>query len=248
MWEQYKHYACQYQRMLNQPPDWAAAESTPEQFACRKPWLPKNKEARILDFGCGWGHQLMALWCAGYHYLEGVELVADQAKICQTAIAGRFEVHYMDGCDFLQGKESVYDLIIMNDVIEHISVDKIATVLHVVYQALVPNGSIVLRTPNMSSLLCAYSRYLDFTHLTGYTEFSLRQLLDLIGFEKHQLVPDQWGWHPGAWRPWVPWRGLGLKGFFNHFIHKTLYYLRGQNPKPTVFGYNIEIYSHKPAS
>ena len=69
------NYESHYARLNGTKPDWDLAEQKPEKYACRKPWLPERKDARILDFGCGWGHQLLALWCAGYTNIEGVELV-----------------------------------------------------------------------------------------------------------------------------------------------------------------------------
>ena len=108
-------YYLHYESMLSHPPDWDVAERNREAFERRSSWLPRNKEAKILDFGCGWGHQLVALWCSGYHNIEGVELVPEQANACKAAAAGRFEVHCMDGREFLGYKTIGYVLVILND-------------------------------------------------------------------------------------------------------------------------------------
>lgn len=239
-------YARHFTRMSNCPPDWEKAERHPSRFACKKPWLPTDHNAKLLDFGCGWGHCLMSLWCAGFRNIIGVELDPEMVRIASECCKGRATIHCADGRDFLRDKKEVFDLVVCNDVLEHFTASEAEDVLRLIYEALVPGGTVVIRTPNMASLLSSYSRYLDITHLSGYTEFSLFQLLDRAGFEDHKVVPDEWGWHPSSWRPWAPWRGLGLRGLLNHCLHRAIYWLRGQAPRPSVFGYNVEVYSHKP--
>ena len=97
----------------------------------------------------------------------------------------------------------------------------------------------------MASLLAAFSRYLDVTHFIGFTEFSLVQCLELAAFEDPRLLRDPTGWQPGAWRPWAPFRGLGLRWLLNVFIHKFVYAARSQRPRPTRFAYNLEVYADK---
>ena len=237
-------YDDHYRRMLNVPPDWAVAAKDPDRFALKAPWLPTSRTARILDFGCGWGKLLMGLWAAGYKNLEGIELAQEQASMARQACAGLVTIYCADGAEYLRDKNSVYDLVILSDVIEHIQPDRVATVLRHIHQSLVPGGTLAIRTPNMASILASFSRYTDITHVAGYTEFSLTQLLDQTGFVDHTFVAEklqQWS----AWRPWAPWRGLGLAGLANIIVHKTLYCLRRQNPKPKEFGYNLEVFTRR---
>lgn len=238
-------YKMHYERMRNRLPDWDAADRNPALFACRRPWLPKDRGARILDLGSGWGNQLLALHAAGYRNIEGVEQDAGMVEIAKRSAAGRIQFHLGEGKEFLANKAESYDLIIVNDVIEHVPVSHASPMIRGIYAALTPGGTVVLRTPNMASVLSAYSRYLDVTHVTGYTEFSIQQILDEGGFIDHQFVQDDWGWRPSTWRPWAPWRGLGVRGAVNHSLHKALYWLRAMQPQPTRFGCNIEVYSRK---
>jgi 2-polyprenyl-3-methyl-5-hydroxy-6-metoxy-1,4-benzoquinol methylase len=242
----FRNYDRHFARMANLPPDWAAAERDPRRFASCKPWLPANRAARILDFGCGWGHQLLYLWCAEYRHLEGVEVSPEQVSVAERAAKGRIQLHCGDGLVFLSGKTSVYDLIVVNDVIEHIPPAMHAGLLKYIYNALAPGGRVVIRTPNMSNCLAAYSRYMDITHVTGFTEWSLMQLMDHGGFCDHRFVAEDLNWRPRTWRPWAPLRGLALRGIANLLVHRFLYTIRNQTPCPRHVGFNIELYSHKP--
>lgn len=238
-----KHYG----RMGNVPPNRASVSQADTSYISAKPWLPASKDARILDFGCGWGHQLVSLWQVGYRHLEGVEISQRQAAIAESALVNRASIYCMDGREFLKSRSCAYDLITLNDVIEHFSPNDALALLEALWTALKDGGRLVIRTPNMSSLLASYSRYLDVTHLAGYTEWSLMQLLDIAGFVDHRLVESTW-WEPRSWRPWLPLRGLGLRPALNHAIHRALYAVRCQYPVPKCFDYNFELYSHKPQS
>ena len=240
----FKNYDKHYIRTGNHEPDWDSAEMCPARYACAKPWLPKDRQAKILDFGCGWGHQLLGLWCAGYKDIEGVELVPEQAATAVRCAGDRAAITCMDGREFLAEKKNLYDLIILNDVLEHIPTGEAVPLLQLIREALRPGGTVALRVPNMANVVAPYSRYLDITHVAGYTEFSLMQLLDLAGFDGHHVVPEDLSLR--SWRPWIPWRGLKLTTRLNILGHEILYWLRHTNPCPTVFGTNVEVYSCKP--
>lgn len=243
--EAYDLYAEHYARMENQACDWEAASRAPARFASRRPWLPASKEARILDLGCGWGHQLMELWCAGYRNLEGVDHSPGQAEATRRAAGDRIQVHCADGRSFLRGRPGWFDLIVLNDVLEHVPLGEVREFLRDLRGALAKDGVLVVRTPNMSSLLAAHSRFIDVTHLTGFTEASLVQLLEQCGFTGHRFFAFelQWRWH--EWRPWLPVRGMPLKAILNAWMHRVLYWLRGQKPRPTQFGANLECWSRR---
>jgi SAM-dependent methyltransferase len=241
----FQGYDLHYARMGNTIPDWAAAVKHAEAHACRKPWLPASNAARILDFGCGWGHQLLSLWCAGYRSLEGVEVSPEQARQAQCSAGGRVPISCRDGRDFIKDRPCTYDLIILNDVLEHILPTDALSLLQDIRMALTTRGRVVVRVPNMSSLLAAYSRYMDITHVAGYTEWSLFQLLDQAGFVDHRLVDQSASWAPATWRPWAPLRGLGLRCRLNRAIHRVFYVARSQSPMPKCLDYNLEVYSVK---
>jgi 2-polyprenyl-3-methyl-5-hydroxy-6-metoxy-1,4-benzoquinol methylase len=241
----FSKYDLHYRRMGNAVPDWAAAESSPAVFACKAEWLPSDKRARILDVGCGWGSLLMSLWAAGYRNIEGVEISPEQASVAQRASGGRVPISRADAFDYLKEHTAQYDVVVLYDVVEHMDHSKALQLLRLVRQSLKPGGRVVVRVPNASSLLASYSRYLDVTHVTMYTEYSLMQLLDQAGFENHVIVADEISAKRSIWKWWKPWRGLSASAKLNRLIHRFFYFIRGQSPKPHVFGYNVEVYSFK---
>jgi SAM-dependent methyltransferase len=241
----YDHYRTHFARIGKRIPDWTKAQGTPENYALHEPWLPGNRNARVLDFGCGYGHQLMALWCSGYRQLEGVEQVPELAQAANEAAEGRVKIYCMDGEEFLADKEATYHVICLFAVLEHIPVTDGVRLLRKINRALVQGGRVVLRVPNMSSLLAGHLRYADLTHAAGYTELSIQQVLDQAGFENHVFMPDVMGWNPSSWRPWVPWRGLGLHGILNISLHRVVYWVGGVTTRPSRFDEELYLYSHK---
>ena len=242
--ERYEGYALHYARSGNRSPDWAAAEASPERFARRAPWLPADRDARILDIGCGWGFNLMALWCAGYRRLEGVDLSAEQVAIGNVAARGRLMLHCAEGREFLEGRTGQYDLITLISVLEHIPADSVVPFLRAIHGALKPGGRIVLFTPNMANLTSAWIQSSDLTHRTAFTELSIQQALDGAGFEDHRFVVPN-GRDLSQWSPLRPWRGLGIGPMINDALHRLAYRITGQTPRPTCFAANLEVYSHR---
>lgn len=245
--DRYERYALHYARSGNQTPDWRRALKYPNLFARRAPWLPSDPDARILDIGCGWGYNLMSLWCAGFRRLEGVDFSPEQIAIGNEASEGRLALFCADGGDFLENKAGQYDLVTLISVLEHIPSGEVAPFLRRIHRALVPGGRIVLFTPNMANLTSAWIQFSDLTHATAFTELSIQQALDQAGFEDHRFVAPH-ARDLSKWTPFRPWRGLGVSQLLNTALHRAAYKITGQSPRPSQFAANLEVYSHKPAA
>lgn len=148
--------------------------------------LPENREARILDVGCGAGHFLYFLEKAGYRNYQGIDISPQQVEVCRARVTPRVEV--ADAFQFLADKEQAYDLIAVHDVLEHIPKDKALLFVKTVFAAITKGGSLIVRVPNMSNPLAAHGRYIDLTHELGFTERSLHQLLFVGGFRDIHLT------------------------------------------------------------
>lgn len=213
-----------------------------------KRWMGHlSKDAKILDCGCGYGHQLYALKLLGFSRLYGIEIVESSYRIAKEELGDSATIVMADAFEFLRNNVEVFDVIILNDVLEHVPREKTLELLHLIRGALKTGGVVHVRVPNMSSILASYSMYLDFTHLVGFTEFSLMQVFELAGFDSPQIHSS---FPKATWRPRHPIKmikrfALQIVCLGNIVLHRFLYALRRQQPIPKEIGYNLEVFAYK---
>ncbi|OGH68564.1 MAG: hypothetical protein A3J66_03145 [Candidatus Magasanikbacteria bacterium RIFCSPHIGHO2_02_FULL_47_14] len=142
--------------------------------------LPKNKNARIVDAGCGMGDFLFFLQREGYTNFLGVDISTEVVSFCQKQ---GFATEQHDLHSFFHDRRNEFDAIVFNDIIEHLTKDVIVELLEKMFVALRPGGVLCIKTPNMSNwMTAAGGRYIDFTHEIGFTQESLSQVARLAGF------------------------------------------------------------------
>jgi 2-polyprenyl-3-methyl-5-hydroxy-6-metoxy-1,4-benzoquinol methylase len=143
-------------------------------------FLPLDKNAAILDVGCGAGHFLHFLEKKGYVNFLGIDVSQQQVEFCKSNVSPRVE--NADAFTFLQNKINVYDAITANDFLEHIPKQDIIRLLELINKALKPGGVFIARTPNLGNPFAIFLRYKDFTHEVGFSEMSFYQVLWYAGF------------------------------------------------------------------
>ena len=144
-------------------------------------YFPSDKNACILDIGVGNGEMLHLLKDMGYTNAEGADI--SQSTINACTARGYKCTLVENTVDFLNLHKNTFAVISMFHVIEHISKEDIIPLVCACREALTDDGCLILETPNMASYDAAYTRYADFTHVMGYAEPSLRQMLMICGFE-----------------------------------------------------------------
>jgi 2-polyprenyl-3-methyl-5-hydroxy-6-metoxy-1,4-benzoquinol methylase len=150
--------------------------------------LPPEKNARIIDLGCGMGHFLNFLEVGGYKNYLGVDISEENIEFCKK---NGFNVELGNIFDFLKKSPDNYDVIIMNDIIEHLEKSEILNVLEIIFKKLNPGGRLIIKTPNASNpIMASSSRYYDFTHELLFTEESLSQVLKISGFNQVNIYPQ----------------------------------------------------------
>jgi 2-polyprenyl-3-methyl-5-hydroxy-6-metoxy-1,4-benzoquinol methylase len=153
--------------------------------------LSTDKRARILDIGCGDGKFLFFLQQSGYTQIEGLELSSRQAEEARKHV--KCPIHVVDQTlAFLEKHPSTYDVITMNDVLEHVIKQETLSFLQEAFKAIIPGGNIIINVPQVSGFTSLYCRYNDFTHETLFTELSLKQLLLSAGFSDIRFIPQKW--------------------------------------------------------
>jgi len=152
-----------------------------------KKFLPENKQARILEIGCGMGNLLLFLGQEGYANFLGVDIAPEAIRYCLDK--GISKVKYIkDLLEFLATAPQ-FDLIVLNDVIEHLPKDEVINIFSKIGEKLTVGGQVIVKTGNMSSMVGLRIRYNDFTHTTGFTEYSLKQTLFFAGFKQAIVAP-----------------------------------------------------------
>jgi SAM-dependent methyltransferase len=209
-------------------------------------WLPPDREAAILDAGCGSGVWLEFLRGRGYRRLAGVDLSAEQLAAARARSPG-VELHPGDLLEFLAGKENEYDLVTALDVIEHLDKAGALRFLDLAWRSLRPGGGLILQTPNAASPWGMSVRYGDFTHECCFTPGSLGQLLAAAGFtgiEVQAAGPSPAGVKSAArWMLWgvisCYYRGLNLieTGAVGDGIYTRVFQGRAVKPGPAGGGH-----------
>lgn len=148
-------------------------------------YFPSDKNARILDIGVGNGEMLHLLKDMGYTNAEGADI--SQSTINACTARGYKCTLVENTVDFLNLHKNTFAVISMFHVIEHISKEDIIPLVCACREALTDDGCLILETPNMANIDGLLMRYNDFSHLTGYTQTSLYQMLKLCSFEKIEM-------------------------------------------------------------
>jgi len=148
--------------------------------------LPKNKDAEILDIGCGYGNLIQQIKNIGYKNVRGVDIEKESLDFCLKNNLDVEEIENIE--DYAKKTSKKFDFAIMNHVLEHIKKDKIIETLQAIKSMLKENGSLYITTPNAQARTGCYWAHEDFTHELLFTSGSLFYVLKAAGFEKVQFI------------------------------------------------------------
>jgi cyclopropane fatty-acyl-phospholipid synthase-like methyltransferase len=170
--------------------DWENLAATARTYArMYDRFLPGDKDARILDLGCGSGHFLHFLLSRGYRNPVGVEQDVELASFVRASITP--SVISADMFTFLESEKAAnWKTVSLNDVVEHLNKSDAIRLLKLVGRILTEDGQVFIKTNNMSSPVGARGRYMDFTHEQGFTEESLLQLVRAADLESVYIGPE----------------------------------------------------------
>lgn len=140
------------------------------------------ERARVLEFGAGWGRNLLALRSLGATALLGVDASEEQ-----VALGRRLGV---EGLELVSANESLpekvgseaFDVVLAIDVLEHLPLPELERMARELPRLLRPGGFLVVQVPNDLAPLSPI-RAGDLTHLRAFTGESVVQFLRLCGLE-----------------------------------------------------------------
>lgn len=144
-----------------------------------KKYIPK-KNAKLLDLGCGRGDMLKAFSELGYEGL-GLDLSPISQESC-APIEVRLANLEEDSFPFREGE---FDYIFSKSVIEHLREP-----MHCInesYRILKQEGKAIFMTPSWKHNSWG-PFYLDHTHVTAFTRFSLKNCMEMAGFRDVSVI------------------------------------------------------------
>lgn len=144
--------------------------------------LPTNKNAAIIEIGCGYGRNILALKNSGYSNTIGIDVSFEQIKYAKEVMK-LDNVLQADALDFLEKSTTKYDAILLIDVLEHLELDYSIKLLSKIKKMLKPNAVFILQVPNGICLLSP-NYYNDITHHRAYSPKSIEQHLKMSGFSQ----------------------------------------------------------------
>jgi len=149
-----------------------------------QPHLPGNRDAQIIEIGCGYGRYIKALQELGYTNVRGIDISKEQIDYATDQL-GLTNVEHADAMDYLADVKETYDAILLLDVLEHLELSYSVELIQAIGSALKPGGVFVVQVPNALSPLSP-NRHWDVTHLRAYSTHSMEQHLRLGGFVEMQ--------------------------------------------------------------
>jgi SAM-dependent methyltransferase len=153
------------------------------------PHLPADRESDILVISCGPGYLVKLLSDLGYRRVSGID--SDAAKVALAAKRG-LDCRAAQAFPFLADRLEVYDAIVGEQELNHLTKDEMLEFLGLCRQALKPGGTLVVYGLNGANPLTAPDSLAhNIDHFHTFTEYSLGQALEIAGFEDIHAFPLQ---------------------------------------------------------
>jgi 2-polyprenyl-3-methyl-5-hydroxy-6-metoxy-1,4-benzoquinol methylase len=145
-----------------------------------KKYFPADLDQHVLDIGIGRGEMLKCMRDWGHKY-QGVDISPSTVKFCKT-LQLNCEVTE-DTANWLKNHKEKFSLITCLDVLEHVPRNQTIDFLKAIRSSLKNGGIAIIQVPNLQSPFGYLHHFNDFTHVTGFVEHSLSQVLLTAGFK-----------------------------------------------------------------
>jgi 2-polyprenyl-3-methyl-5-hydroxy-6-metoxy-1,4-benzoquinol methylase len=154
------------------------------------PHLPENRDAVVLDCGCGEGYIVSWLQARGYRRAGGIDASPEEVTVARSL---GLPVECSEIAPALAARSGAVDFLILRNVLEHLYKSEVVGMLSAARTALRPGGTIWIQVPNAESPFGARLRYADFTHELAFTQDSISQVLRVTGFSDVRVSPVRMG-------------------------------------------------------
>lgn len=151
------------------------------------PFLPANKDAVIIDLGCGFGSMVHAARSNGYSNVSGIDMSPEQVETARKlGIEGIEQLTIED----LLSSERSFDCIVGIDIIEHFTKDELINFLVKCKTLLKPGGRVIFRTPNMDAPQASVYAHADISHECFLNKSSALQVMASTGYSNVNVHPS----------------------------------------------------------
>ena len=153
--------------------------------------LPRERSVRILVVSCGPGYLVNLLKKEGYENVIGID--SDAAKIAHAEAKG-LDCKVAEAFPFLerhleQGDEP-FDVIIPEQELNHLTLDEQILFLQLCRRAMKPAGRLIVYGLNGANPLVGSENLAhNIDHFNTFTDYSLKQVLELTGFVDIKTMP-----------------------------------------------------------
>ncbi len=186
----YEHYRTMTSRQQPLRVSTMNLEAKVRQF--RQRWsrvLPQDRDAPILDIGCGGGEFLYFLHQEGFTNIYGIDVSPEQVEAARALGLQRVELG--DAGTYLEEHTGSFQVIAALSLLEHLTREEMLVLLDGVVKALRPGGLLLPVMPNSLSVFGARIRYGDITHEQSFTPESIVQICAMVGLEPMSIL--EWG-------------------------------------------------------
>lgn len=149
-----------------------------------KKYFPADKSLPVLDIGIGRGEMLTCMRDWGFNY-QGVDISPSTVRFCKKINLNCEATE--DTEKWLLGNKEKFHLLTCLDVLEHVPREQTIDFLRAIRESLASEGLAIIQVPNLQSPYGYLHHFNDFTHVSGFVEHSLGQVLLAAGFRDFKV-------------------------------------------------------------
>lgn len=151
------------------------------------PYLPKDRNVRILVLSCGPGYLVNLLRGEGYNNVIGID--SDPVKIAHAQRRG-LPCETAPAFAYLERNREPFDVIIPEQELNHLTLDEQIEFLGLCRTNLRPGGLMIVYGLNGANPLVGSENLAhNIDHFNTFTDYSLKQILQLTGFGDVKIMP-----------------------------------------------------------
>ena len=190
-----------------------------------KKYFNKSVTSRVIDIGVGRGEMLscMKKWTDNYH---GIDISPSTVNFCKRL---DLSCELVGDTEFwLKNHQNQFDIITCLDVLEHIPKERLIQFVEAIRNSLTKDGLAIFQVPNLQSPFGYLHHFNDITHISGFVEHSLNQVLLSAGFNKMSFY--------GFEELYEKKPKIIVKKILRFFYRKLIRFLRtiNANPNPCI--------------